>query len=320
MPDETPSGAQGWFINTRRDKFKDPRVARRSVYAFDFEWTNKTIMYGAYARTVSPFQNSDMMAKGLPSPEELALLEPFRGKVPDEVFGEPYMPPVSDGSGQDRALLAQAAQLLRDAGCAIKDGKRLTPKGEALKIEFLVDEPSFQPHHMPYIKNLGTLGIEASLRVVDPVQYRARRRRVRFRYHDGALQPLGHARRLLRPFFSSQAASTKGSYNLAGIADPVIDALVERILGAESARGADGCRRAFDRVFRAGRYWIPQWYRTNHPLAYWDVFDHSAKLPRYQFDLSGVGERIIWWSSSRRRHASSTDEISMAPISPAAFC
>ena len=138
VPDERPSGAQGWFINTRRDKFKDPRVREALINAFDFEWTNKTIMYDAYARTHSPFQNSDMMAKGPPSPEELKLLEPFRGQVPDEVFGEPYVPPVSDGSGQDRNMLRKAQQLLNEAGFVIKDGKRMTPNGEVFRIEFLL--------------------------------------------------------------------------------------------------------------------------------------------------------------------------------------
>ena len=117
LSDETPSGAQGWFINTRRAKFADPRLREALCDAFDFEWTNKAIMYGSYQRTVSVFQNSDMMAKGAPTPEELALLEPFRGHVSDEVFGEPYLPPVSDGSGADRALLRKASQLLKDAGC-----------------------------------------------------------------------------------------------------------------------------------------------------------------------------------------------------------
>ena len=174
VPDERPSGAQGWFFNTRRDKFKDPSVREALINAFDFEWTNKTIMYDAYARTHSPFQNSDMMAKGPPSPEELKLLEPFRGQVPDEVFGQPYVPPVSDGSGQDRNMLRKAQQLLNEAGFVIKDGKRMTPSGEVFRIEFLYDEPSLNPHHAPYIKNLGTLGIEASPRLVDAVQYRAR--------------------------------------------------------------------------------------------------------------------------------------------------
>lgn len=295
LPDETPSGAQGWFINTRREKFQDPRVREALTFAFDFEWTNKTIMYGAYARTHSVFQNSDMMAGGAPSPEELALLEPFRGQVPDEVFGAPVVPPVSDGSGQDRPLLRKASQLLLDAGLVIKDGKRLLPNGEVFRIEFLADEPSIQPHHAPYIKNLGTLGIEASLRLVDPVQYRARLEDFDFdmtiqRFSMSATPGDG-----MRPFFSSQAARTKGSYNLAGIASPAIDALIERIIGADSRADLTTACRAFDRVFRAGRYWVPQWYRTSHPVAYWDVFDHPNKLPRYSMDASSMGERILWW-------------------------
>ena len=292
LPDDTPSGAQGWFINTRREKFGDPRVREALIQAFDFEWTNKTIMYGAYARTHSPFQNSDMMVSGPPSPEELKLLEPFRGQVPDEVFGAPFVPPVSDGSGQDRTLLRKASQLLQDAGLVIKDGKRLLPNGEVFKIEFLVDEPSLQPHHAPYIKNLGTLGIEATLRVVDPVQYRARVEDFDFdmaieRFSMSATPGDG-----MRPFFSSQAAKTKGSYNLAGISDPVIDALIEKILGADNRADLTVACRAFDRVFRAGRYWVPQWYRTSHPIAYWDLFDHPPKPPRY---AQGVGAPENWW-------------------------
>ncbi|HVV40375.1 MAG TPA: extracellular solute-binding protein, partial [Nitrobacter sp.] len=300
LPDDTPSGAQGWFINTRRDKFRDSRVREALCDAFDFEWTNKSIMYGAYARTVSPFQNSDMMAKGPPSPQELALLEPFRGQVPDEVFGPPYVPPVTDGSGQDRTQLRIAAQLLRDAGFPVKDGKRRLPNGEPFRIEFLVDEPSLQPHHAPYIKNLGTLGIEASLRVVDPVQYQARKDDFDFDLTMERFSLSAMPGDSMRPFFTSQAAKTKGSYNLAGVESPVIDALVERIIGANSRKELTFACRAFDRVFRAGRYWVPQWYRASHPLAYWDVFDHPRMPPRYQFDLSGVGERILWWSVAEK--------------------
>ncbi|MDB5636188.1 MAG: transporter substrate-binding protein [Bradyrhizobium sp.] len=297
LPDETPSGAQGWFINTRREKFKDARVREALIQAFDFEWTNKTIMYGAYARTHSPFQNSDMMVNGPPSPEELALLEPFRGQVPDEVFGAPFVPPVSDGSGQDRTLLRKAQQLLQDAGLPIKDGKRLLPNGEVFKIEFLADEPSLQPHHAPYIKNLGTLGIEASLRVVDAVQYRARVEDFDFdmtieRFSMSATPGDG-----MRAFFSSQSAATKGSYNLAGIASPAIDALIEKIIGANSRADLTVACRAFDRVFRAGRYWVPQWYRTTHPIAYWDQFAHPPKPPRY---AQGVGAPENWWSDPNK--------------------
>jgi microcin C transport system substrate-binding protein len=302
IPDDTPSGAQGWFINTRREKFRDARVREALTQAFDFEWTNKTIMYGAYARTHSPFQNSDMMANGPPSPEELKLLEPFRGQVPDDVFGPPFVPPVSDGSGQDRALLRKASQLLLDAGLPIKDGKRVLPNGEVFRIEFLLDEPSFEPHHAPYIKNLATLGIAATLRIVDPVQYRARVEDFDFDITVERFSMSATPGDAMRPFFSSQAAATKGSYNLAGIADPAIDALIEKIIGADNRADLTTACRAFDRVFRAGRYWVPQWYRTNHPLAYWDVFDHPKRLPRYQIDnySSSVGERILWWHDAAK--------------------
>ncbi|MBN8959401.1 MAG: ABC transporter substrate-binding protein [Rhizobiales bacterium] len=290
LPDDTPSGAQGWFINTRRDRFKDPRVREAMIDAFDFEWTNKNIMYGSYERTQSVFQNSDMMARGKPSPEELALLEPFRGKVSDEVFGEPFVPPVSDGSGQDRALLRKASQLLREAGWTVKDGKRVDAKGEHLKIEFLLEEPSFQPHHMPYIKNLATLGIDATLRIVDPVQFRARRDDYDF---DVAIQRFNFSSTpgdSLRTFFTSQAAAIKGSQNLSGMADPVIDALVEKVIGADSRAALNTACRALDRVIRAGRYWVPQWYKATHWIAYWDVFGRPPKKPRYS---RGVPE--TWW-------------------------
>jgi microcin C transport system substrate-binding protein len=290
LPDDTPSGAQGWFINTRREKFKNPRLREALIDAFDFEWTNKNIMYGSYERTHSVFQNSDMMAKGPPSPAELALLEPFRGKVPDEVFGEPFVPPVSDGSGQDRALLRKASALLLEAGFVVKDGKRVTPKGEHISVEFLIDEPTFQPHHMPYIKNLGTLGIEATLRIVDPVQYRKRVDDFDF---DLTVQRFSFTTTpgdSLRNFFTSQAAALKGSQNLAGMADPVIDTLVDRIIAAESRPALVNACKALDRVIRAGRYWVPHWYKASHWLAYWDMFDRPATKPRY-----GRGIPESWW-------------------------
>jgi microcin C transport system substrate-binding protein len=292
LPDETPSGGQGWFINTRRDKFKDPRVREALTYAFDFEWTNKNVMYGAYARTVSPFQNSDMVASGSPSPEELKLLEPFRGQVPDEVFGEPFVPPVSDGSGQDRALLLKAQQLLTDAGFVVKDRKRLSPNGEVLTIEFLLDEPSFQPHHATFIKNLQLLGIDASIRQIDAVQYRARVEAFDFDVTTERLSMSATPGDSLRPYFSSQAAATKGSYNLAGVASPAIDALIDKAIAAETRADLTIACRALDRVFRAGRYWVPQWYRSTHPIAYWDEFSHPEKPPRY---AQGVGAPDIWW-------------------------
>jgi len=247
-------------------------------------------MYGSYNRTQSVFQNSPMMAKGKPDAAELALLEPFRGKVPDEVFGEPYVPPVTDGSGQDRRLLRQASRLLREAGFPIKDGKRVDRQGRPITIEFLIDEPSFKPHHMPYIKNLGTLGFEASLRIVDPVQYRARRDDYDF---DILVQRFNFSATpgdSLRSYFTSQSAGIKGSNNLAGMRDPAIDALVDKIIAADDRAAMEVACRALDRVIRSGRYWVPHWYKASHWIAYWDMFSRPAIKPRYS---RGVLE--TWW-------------------------
>ena len=290
IPDDTPSGAQGWFFNTRREKFKDRRLREALVYAFDFEWTNKTIMYGSYKRTHSVFQNSPMMAVGKPSPEELALLEPFRGKVPDEVFGEPFVPPVSDGSGQDRTLLRKASALLQEAGFQVKNGKRVLPDGEPITIEFLLDEPSFQPHHMVFIKNLTTLGIDATVRMVDPVQFKKREDDFDF---DLVVQRSSFSSTpgdSLRSYFSSQAANLKGSQNLAGISDPVIDTLIERIVAADNRPDLVTACKALDRVIRSGRYWVPHWYKASHWIAYWDVLGRPPTKPRY---ARGIPE--TWW-------------------------
>ncbi len=316
MPDDTPSGAQGWFINTRRPQFKDARLREALICAFDFEWTNKSIMYDSYKRTQSVFQNSDMMAAGPPGADELALLEPFRGKVPAEVFAEPYVPPVSDGSGADRTLLRKAVQLLRAGGYTVRDEvdpahapgtfdrilmtlglkAEITKKvlrdvaGTPVTIEFLIDEPSFQPHHMPFIKNLATLGIEATLRIIDASQMQKRRDNFDF---DVAIQRFGFSATpgdSLRSYFSSEAAALSGSQNLAGIADPAIDAMIERIIAAESRPALTTACRALDRLIRAGRYWIPHWYKASHWVAYWDVFDRPPQKPRY---VRGVLE--TWW-------------------------
>lgn len=316
LPDDTPSGAQGWFINTRRPQFKDARLREALNCAFDFEWTNKTIMYDSYQRTQSVFQNSDMMAVGPPGAGELALLEPFRGKVPDEVFGEPYLPPVSDGSGADRTLLRKAVQLLREAGYSVRDEvdpvhapgmfdrilmaiglkaeitKKVLrdSKGQPVTIEFLIEEVSFQPHHMPFIKNLATLGIEATLRLVDASQMQKRRDDFDF---DVVIQRFGFSSTpgdSLRSYFSSEAAKLPGSQNLAGIADPAIDAMIERIIAAESRAALTTACRALDRLIRAGRYWIPHWFKASHWVAYWDVFGRPPQKPRYN---RGVLE--TWW-------------------------
>jgi len=290
IPDERPSGAQGWLLNTRRDKFKDRRVREAMTIDFDFEWTNKNLMYSSYERTHSVFQNSQMMAKGEPSPDEVALLEPFRDRVLPEVFGTAWIPPESDGSGQDRKLLRNAGELLNAAGWTVKDARRVNAKGEQLAAEFLLTERSFEPHHTTFIKNLRVLGIDANIRLVDPSQSEARLKDFDF---DIAIarfiypQIPGSA---LRNYFSSEFATTKGSRNLAGIADPVIDALVEKAVAAQSQAQLNTACRALDRVLRSGRYWIPHWNKASFWIAYWDQFGYPSTKPRY-----ARGAPETWW-------------------------
>jgi microcin C transport system substrate-binding protein len=291
-PDRTASAAQGWYFNMRRERFKDKRVREAFIDAFDFEWVNASIMYGAYQRTKSVFENSDMMAAGKPGPDEIALLEPYRGKVPDEVFGEPFVPPVSDRSGQDRALLRRASARLHEAGCMVRDGKRVTVQGEPFTVEFLIDDPVSLPHHNAFIKNLGILGIEANVRVVDPVQYLKRVEGFDF---DIVVQRFGFSGTpgdSLRTFFTSPAAAIRGSQNVGGIADPVIDALVERVIAAGTRAALVSACKALDRVIRSGRYWVPHWYKAFHWLAYWDVFGRPAAQPRYALAIPAT-----WWSN-----------------------
>ena len=196
IPDDTPSGAQGWFINTRRRNSRIRKLREALIYAFDFEWTNKTIMYGSYDRTHSVFQNSEMMANGKPGADELALLEPFRGKVPDEVFGEPFVPPVSDGSGQDRALLRRGApaSAARPATSS-RTASASARTASASAIEFLIEEPTVPaaPH-----------AVHQESRHARHRRHGAHRRsgadaeapqRLRFRHHDPALRLLGDAGR-----------------------------------------------------------------------------------------------------------------------------
>lgn len=290
LPDERPSGAQGFFLNMRRAKFQDIRVRRAMDLAFDFEWTNKNLFYSLYTRTQSMFENSPLKAAGLPSLAELALLEPFRAKLPPEVFGEPAVPPVSDSSGSDRKLLREAANLLTEAGYEVKNGRRVSKSGEPLDVEFLTSDPTSDRFIQPYVKNLQAIGINASIRRIDPAQYE---RRVKSFDFDVVTQR--YVMRLtpgveLKNYVSSESARTEGSFNLGGIADPVVDALIAKVLEAKSRDELDTAARALDRVLRAGRYWVPHWYKAAHNIVHWNRFSRPEIKPKY---ADGVIE--TWW-------------------------
>ena len=302
LPDNRPSGAQGFFINTRLDKFKDPRVRLALDLVFDFEWSNKKLFYGLYKRTTSYFENSDMKATGLPTPEELALLNPYKDKLPPEVFGEPYTPPVTDGSGNNRDNLKKARDLLIAAGWKPGADHMLhNAKGEPLTIEFLDFESAFERITVPYTDNLKRIGVNASWRLVDPSQYEQR-----VKSFDFDVTTQRYALRLtpgveMRSYWGSNAAKTNGSFNLAGIADPVVDALIDKVIAAKSRTELTTATHAIDRVLRAGHYWVPHWYKASYSVAYWNKYSHPKVQPKYD-----EGVLDTWWFDPKKAAALSS--------------
>lgn len=290
FPDGRPAGAQGWFINTRREKFKDPVLRQALSYAFDFEWSNKNLFFGLYQRTQSFFENSDMKAEGAPGPEELKLLEPYRDQLPESVFGPAYMEPVSNGSGSDRTLLREAGRLFKQAGYERKGAQLVGPDGNQLTIEFLNNSPAFERIILPYIKNLERLGISATFRLVDPAQYQSRLNDYDFDICSRRYSLTPTLSETIRTFWGSHAAKTPGTPNIAGISDPVVDALMDKILEAETRDQMNITARALDRVLRSGHYWVPQWNKPIHTVAFWDMFGYPAEPPRYDFPIED-----LWW-------------------------
>jgi microcin C transport system substrate-binding protein len=290
LPDETPSGTQGFFLNTRRAPLNDIRVRKALDLAFDFEWANRNLFYGLYTRTESYFENSPMKAFGTPSEAERALLSGLGVPVSDEALGVAYVPPKSDGSGQDRALLLEAGKLLDEAGWTVKNGVRVNAKGEPLKLEILYFEDVFERLIAPYVKNLKLLGIDARMRMVDPAQYQQRLKNFDFDITTERYQMRNTPGVELRSYFGSEAAKMDGSLNLAGISDPAVDTLIERVIAAKSRDELNTAARALDRVLRAGHYWVPHWYKPSFNIAYWDKFSRPDIKPRFDRGILDT-----WW-------------------------
>ncbi len=286
---------QGWFFNTRHPVLANRQVREAIGLLFDFEWTNRTIMYSSYKRLVSLFQNSQMMALGKPDAQELALLEPFRARLDPAVFGDAYVPPISDGTGSDRTLLQQANNMLLKAGCTRRGAALLDPQGAPLKLEFLDSNPALQPHTEPFIANLRRLGIDASARIVDVAQYQQRLNHFDFDIialaQSGSLTPGDY----MRVQYGSAAAKTPGSQNYSGIVDPVLDALISRIADAKDRGSLTVAARAFDRVFRAGHYWVPMWYTDVLWFAWRNEFDRPAQQPKFDPGAPGTW----WWDATK---------------------
>lgn len=290
LTDGAPHSVQGWYFNTRRPQFRDPRIREALNYAFDFEWTNKNIMYSAYQRLSSFFGAAADQASGLPDPQELKLLEPWRSKLPQAVFGPVWTPPVSDGTGSDRTLLRRANELLLAAGCVRRGDRLFLPSGEPFAFEFLDSTGGLQPHFQALQGNLKRLGIDATSRIVDAAQYKSRIDKFEFDFiafaMGGSLTPGAD----LRNLFSSGAATTPGSRNIAGVSDPAVDQLLDLIATAATRDALEIACRALDRVLRAGFYWIPMWSRDKQFVAYWDVFDRPSVAPKF-----GTGAPALWW-------------------------
>lgn len=291
VPDETPSAGQAWFFNTRRDKFSDPRVRQAIGLLFDFEWTNANIMFNSFERSMSFFEMTEHKAEGLPDEAELALLEPFREELPEAVFEEPYVPPVSDGSGRIRERQREAITMLEEAGCTREGGRLVLPSGERLTIEFLNNSQTFEPHHNAFIRNLQQVGIEASFRIVDASQYSLRTRQFDFDMIVSRHSMSPFPSRGIRQSFGSETANAPGSLNLAGVAHPAVDAILDKIIAAESWDEFRTANRALDRILRAQHYYVFQWYKPTRWLAFWDHYDRPAISPRF-----GHGVLDTWWT------------------------
>ena len=299
LPDNTPSGVQAYFINARLPKFRDRRVREALSYVFDFEWLNENLFYGLYERMKSYFENSDLAARGLPSEAELAFLEPHRGAVPVEVFTRAFAPPRTDGSGNNRRNLRSARTLFAEAGWALVDGRLVHREtGEAMEIEFLYFEPTFERVIAPFARNLKRIGIEATLRLVDGPQYENR-----LKEHDFDITTRRFVLSLspgaeLNAYFASGTAHRAGSLNSSGIEDPVVDALIAEIVAATDRPTLIAAVRALDRVLLWGHYIVPQWFKGTHHLVYWDKFGRPAVKPRY-----ALGVADTWWVDREKEAA-----------------
>ncbi len=290
LADETPSGVQVFALNLRRARFADIRVRHALDLAFDFEWTNRTLFFGLYRRTNSMFENSALAARNPPTEAELKLLDKWRHQLPEEVFAVPFEAPVTDGSGNNRRNLRQAAQLLRQAGYRVANGVLLDANGQPFTLEFLLFESTFTRILNPYISNLKRLGIQAEIRIVDSANFKRRQdtfdfdiivRRFIQRLTPGLEQ---------REYFGSRFADVEGGLNVSGIRNPVVDALIEEVVSASSRTGLETAVRALDRVLMWNRYVVTQWYKGEHNVAYWNKFGRPARKPRYS-----LGVVDTWW-------------------------
>ncbi len=299
------SGMQGYIYNTRRVLFSDPKVRQALAYAFDFEWSNRNLFYSQYKRTRSYFDNSELTAKGLPGADELAILTPYRGRIPDEIFTAEYNPPRTKGDGRIRTNLKAGDALLKEAGWIIKDKKRVhSETGQVLEFEIMLVSPALERVTLPMIKNLERLGVKARVRTVDTAQYLRRLETFDFdviTFVFGQSLSPGNEQ---RGYWGGEAAGQNGSRNFIGIKDPVIDELIEKLIAAPDRKSLIAHTRALDRVLQWGHYVIPHWHLDYDRLVFWNKFQRPETTP-----LRGV-QFSTWWVNTQ-----SADKTEQAPKS-----
>ena len=292
---------QAFAFNIRRDKFSDPRVRLAFNYAFDFEEMNRQIFFGQYKRISSYFERTELASSGLPTGRELELLQPLRDKVPPEVFSKPYANPVAGNPDAVRNNLRQAVLLLREAGYEIRNGRLANAKtGEPYTVEFLADDPSMERVFLFYKPSLDRIGITATVRTVDDAQYQNRLRAFDFDIITNGWPESLSPGNEQRGYWGSQAADQPGSFNLIGIKNPTVDALIDKVIFATSRDDLIATTRALDRVLLWNHYVVPQWTYPYVRSARWDRFGHPDPMPKYG---RAAFPTVWWWDADKAAKA-----------------
>lgn len=281
FPHSNNAGMQGFVFNTRRDIFADPQVRRAIGLAFDFEWTNEALFFNQYIRCNSYFSNSPLAATGIPSGKELELLEKFRGKISDKVFTTPLTPPVTTPPSSLRANLRLAKKILREAGWTVQQGVLVNEEGKEFEFEILLSSPAFARVMTPFIRNLERIGIKARQRTIDSALYMKRVNKFDFDMIVNTFAQSQSPGNEQRNFWHSQSADRTGSRNMAGIKNPVVDYLVDKIIYAENQEELTVAVHALDRVLWYEYLVVPNWYLSEHRLVFHSKLRQPQQLPRY---------------------------------------
>ncbi len=289
IKNQVPQGMQGFAFNTRRALFKDPLVREALGYLFDFEWANKNLFYGAYARTESYFSNSDLAATGLPSADELKILEPLKNAIPAAVFTRVYQAPKTDGTGDIRPNIRIALGLLKEAGWTVKAGHLVNTQGQQFSFEFLNAEAEFERILLPFGDNLRRIGIAMHLRTVDPAQYVNRLNNYDYDMTVTVIPESLSPGNEQRGYWTSAAADEPGGNNVMGVRSKAVDTLVDLLIAAPDRSSLLTRVHALDRVLLESFYMIPNWHIDVFRVAYWNKFGRPKINPPYALALD------TWW-------------------------